>query len=100
MFKAIILLSRNEDMSHDEFTRWWFNDHAPLAAQLPNVRRIVFNECTPHDEVDGISELWFDSEADFVAAYATQLGAQVAADSMAHVRRRTRLFADELHVTG
>ena len=99
-FKAIILLSRRDDMTHDEFRSWWFDEHAPLAAQLPGVRRIVFNECVDADEIDGISELWFDSEADFVVAYATDLGKQVAADSVAHVRGRTRLFVHEHVVAG
>lgn len=96
--KAIILLARRDDMSHAEFVNWWFDEHAPLAAQLPNVRRIVFNEVADSDELDGVSELWFDSRADFDAAYATDLGKQVAADSMAHVRSRTRLFVTERSV--
>jgi uncharacterized protein (TIGR02118 family) len=100
VFKAIILLARRDDMTHDEFTRWWFDEHAPLAAQLPGVRKIVFNACTPHDEVDGVSELWFDSEAAFTEAYATEIGERVAADSMAHVRSRTRLFVDERPIVG
>ena len=95
MFKAMILLSRRDDMDHEAFLQWWLHDHAPLAAQLPGVRRIVFNPCDPHDDVDGISELWFDSEHEFTAAYATEIGAAVAADSMAHVRGRTRLFVTE-----
>jgi uncharacterized protein (TIGR02118 family) len=94
-FKAIILLARRDDLTHREFRDWWFDEHAPLAAQLPGVQRIVFNACHDTDEVDGISELWFETEADFVHAYATDIGKQVAADSMAHVRKRTRLFVDE-----
>jgi uncharacterized protein (TIGR02118 family) len=93
--KAMILLSRRDDMTHEEFVRWWLHDHAPLAAQLPGVRRIVFNVVEESDEIDGFSELWFDSLADFDAAYATELGKQVAADSMAHVQRRTRMFVEE-----
>jgi uncharacterized protein (TIGR02118 family) len=99
-FKAIILLSRREDMTHEEFCSWWFDEHAPLAAQLPEVRRIVFNECTGGEDHDGISELWFDSEDDFTAAYASALGQRVAADSMAHVRGRVRLFVREHVVVG
>ena len=38
MFKAIILLKRREDMTHDEFKQWWLVDHSSLAAQLPGVR--------------------------------------------------------------
>jgi hypothetical protein len=43
MFKAIILLKRRSDMSHEDFKNWWLNEHAPKAAELPNVRKICFN---------------------------------------------------------
>ncbi len=94
-FKAVILLSRRDDMTAEDFRRWWLDEHAPLAAQLPRVRRITFNLVDDATEFDGVSELWFDSREDFDAAYATDLGRAVAADSMAHVRSRTRLFVSE-----
>lgn len=100
MFKAIILLSRRDDMTPEAFRSWWLHEHAPLAAELPGVRRIVFNAPAETDDIDGISELWFDTEADFVAAYATELGKSVAADSMAHVRSRVRMFVTETVVVG
>jgi uncharacterized protein (TIGR02118 family) len=93
-FKAVILLSRRDDMTREDFRRWWLDEHAPLARQLPAVRRAIFN-VADGDEIDGISELWFDSEADFTAAYATEIGQRVAADSVAHVRSRVRMFVDE-----
>ncbi len=97
--KAMILLSRRADMTAAEFRSWWLDDHAPLARQLPGVRRIVFNTVDDaglaDGDVDGVSELWFDSRADFDAAYGTELGQRVAADSMAHVRGRVRMFVDE-----
>jgi uncharacterized protein (TIGR02118 family) len=108
VFKAMILLTRHDDMSSQEFRDWWLNQHAPLAKQLPDVRRITFNVVDapnltavgapggPVDgQVDGIAELWFDSQAAFEAAYASDLGRQVVADSMAHVSHRVRLFVDE-----
>lgn len=98
--KAVILLSRRDDMSHGEFMTWWLGEHAPLARQLPGVRRIVFNECHDHDEIDGVSELWFDSRDAFDTAYASELGRRVAADSLAHVRRRSRMFVDEHAIVG
>lgn len=94
-FKAVILLRRRDDMTPEQFRQWWLHEHAPLAAQLPGVRRIVFNAAADNDDVDGVSELWFDSEQAFVDAYATELGQQVAANSIAHVRSRTRLFVTE-----
>jgi uncharacterized protein (TIGR02118 family) len=105
MFKAIILLTRREDMTHEAFASWWLGEHAPRAATLPGVRRICFNlveppEGAPDDDgPDGVSELWFDSQADFDAAYASEIGKAVAADSMAHVTGRSRLFVTEHEVS-
>lgn len=95
MFKAIILLKRRDDMTHEEFKSWWLDKHAPKAAELPNVRRICFNLAQDGGAFDGISELWFDSQEDFEAAYATDIGKAVAADSMAHLSARERLFVTE-----
>lgn len=100
MFKAIILLKRREDMSHEEFKNWWLSEHAPLAAQLPNVRKICFNLADDGGAFDGVSELWFDSKADFENAYATELGKSVAADSLAHLSARERLFVNENWIVG
>ncbi len=94
-FKAVILLSRRDDMTAEDFRHWWLEEHAPLASQLPGVRRITFNLVDDATDIDGVSELWFDSRDDFDAAYATDLGKAVAADSIAHVRSRTRLFVSE-----
>jgi len=98
MFKAMILLTRREDMTPDEFRRWWLEEHRPLALQLPGLQRMVVNivDADPGETgIDGISELWFDTQADFEAAYATEIGKAVAADSMGHNRKRLRLFIDE-----
>jgi uncharacterized protein (TIGR02118 family) len=103
VFKAIILLTRREDMTHDAFVDWWIKEHSPLAARLPHVRRVVFNIVDAGGEeagIDGISELWFDSQADFEAAYASDIGRATAADSLAHVSDRVRLFVTEDELVG
>lgn len=96
MFKAIILLARAEGTSREEFREWWLERHAPLARRLPGLRRLVFNlvdtEGAPYD---GVSELWFDSQEAFEAAYETEVGKAVAADSLANVGARVRLAVDE-----
>jgi uncharacterized protein (TIGR02118 family) len=101
MFKAMILLARRDGMTHDEFVDWWMNEHRPLASRLPGLRRLVFNDAgDTSDEIDGITELWFDSERGFLDAYATELGQRVTADSLAHVRSRQRLFVTEHDIVG
>ncbi len=97
MFKAIILLTRREDMTNEGFRRWWLEEHAPLARQLPGVRRLVGNLVeTDGAPYDGITELWFDDQAAMEAAYGSEIGRQVAADSMAHVSGRVRLAVAEV----
>jgi uncharacterized protein (TIGR02118 family) len=96
MFKAIILLTRKDGMTREQFRRWMLVQHSPLAKQLPGVRKLTFNIVENEDaDVDGVSELWFDSREAFDAAYATEIGRSVAGDSLANVRARIRLFVDE-----
>lgn len=98
MFKAIILLKRQEGTRREDFARWWLGAHASLARQLPGLRRLCFNLATEEDApYDGVSELWFESREAFEAAYQSPIGRQVAADSLAHVSRRERLFVEEHH---
>ena len=96
-FKAIILLYRRADATHEQFVQWWLGQHQPLARQLPKLRKGVFNVVEPpaDGEPDGVSELWFDSQTDFEAAYASDIGQQVVADSMANVSSRVRMFVAE-----
>ena len=96
--KVMVGLVRRDDMSREDFRRWWIDEHAPLARTLPGVRRIRFNVLDEGAPFDGIAELWFDSAEDADAAYATDLGKSVAADSMAHVASRVRMLADEQEI--
>lgn len=96
MFKAVILLTRREGTTPEEFRAWWLETHAPLARQLPGLRRLVFNVVeTDGAPYDGVSELWFDSVEAFEAAYASEVGLRVAEDSLANVSGRVRLAVDE-----
>ena len=91
MFKAMILLTRREDMTPDDFRRWWLEEHRPLALQLPGLRRMVVNivAADPGETgIDGISELWFDTQADFEADYATEIGKRVVDRLAAACRAR------------
>ena len=96
MFKAMILLTRKEGLSHSDFKNWWLNKHSELASKLPGLKKACFNLVKNEDSpFDGVSELWFDSEDDFTSSYESEIGKSVVADSMAHVSGRTRLFVEE-----
>ncbi|MEK0443447.1 MAG: hypothetical protein RL507_300, partial [Actinomycetota bacterium] len=43
MFKAMILLTRRTDMTHEQYEQWWLGVHVPLAKQLPGLRAATFN---------------------------------------------------------
>ena len=100
MFKAMILLKRNEELDFDTFKAHWLENHASLVRQLPGLRRAVFN--FPQDqgtgEYDAVSELWFDSQQAFEDAYASEVGQQVAQDSLSRVCRRERILIEEFNV--
>jgi uncharacterized protein (TIGR02118 family) len=96
--KVMVGLVRRDDMSPEDFRQWWLQEHAPLARTLPGVRRIRFNVLDEGAPFDGIAELWFDSAEAADAAYATEIGKAVAADSIAHVSSRVRMVANEHEV--
>ncbi len=93
--KAIILLTRRARDTPEDFRRWWLEEHAPLARELPGLRRLVFNLVDGDAGFDGVAELWFDSVEEFEAAYGSEIGERVAADSIANVGGRVRLIVDE-----
>lgn len=96
MIKAIILLKRRDDLPFQAFRDWLLQDHAPMATRLPGIRGYQVNMADAEDgPYDAASELWFDSPEDLAAAYASDHGKTVAADSMAHVSRRDRLIVTE-----
>lgn len=101
-FKAMILLTRKSDMTHEQYEHWWLNTHVPLAKQLPGLRKAVFNvvQNPQEGDPDGITELWFDSQEAFESAYATEIGEHVVADSLANVSSRRRMFVDEYRAFG
>ncbi len=97
MIKAVVLLKRREDMSREEFARWYLDDHVPLALKLPGLHRYQANIVASDEEgdYDGFSELWFESETAMLESYATEQGQCVAADSLAHVSKRQRIVVKE-----
>ncbi len=76
MFKLVLLFRKREDLSREEFLRYWREEHVPLVRKVPNIRRYVISPVSgaPAGEpaFDGMAELWFDDEATAMAALATR----------------------------
>jgi uncharacterized protein (TIGR02118 family) len=91
MIKLVFTLHRREDMTREEFQRYWREQHAPLVRRHADALRIrryvqVHARDTDLDEAiaaprgseprfyDGVAELWWDSLEELVAAYSSDAG--------------------------
>ena len=91
MVKLVFTLRRREDMTREEFHRYWREQHAPLVkrhADALHIRRYVQVSArdTDLDETiagargseprfyDGVAELWWDSLEELVAAFSSDAG--------------------------
>jgi uncharacterized protein (TIGR02118 family) len=86
MLKVMIFVSRRPDLSPEAFEQHLRTTHAPLVAQLPGLRRLVFNRPQPDPSGaaaawDAIAEDWFDSPEAMQAALASPQGQAVNADA-------------------
>lgn len=92
MVKLVMCVCRKKDLSREKFQSYWINHHALLLqkfAKAYNVRRYVQNHTLstplneniriargmPRDnEYDGVAELWWESEKDFIDAISSEEG--------------------------
>lgn len=80
-FKLVQLLTRDPDLSHEDFVDRWHGEHAEIAERLPNLQKYTVSVPTrpEHSEYDGVigtrrvpitgralldnvAELYFESE--------------------------------------
>lgn len=114
MMKVSIFLTRRQDLTHDEFIRYWTQKHTPLIASLPpgavSVHRYVQLEPTPDEipgvvtsDYDGVAELWVDGIDDAAGWFTSEAYlATIAGDEENFLdRSKTRfLYATESLVFG
>jgi uncharacterized protein (TIGR02118 family) len=120
MIKLVFTLRRLENMTREEFQRYWREQHAPLVkshAETLRIRRYVQTHArdTDLDQListsrgsepsfyDGVAELWWDSVEDLVAAYSTEAGQAAGAALLEDEQRfidlaRSPLWLGEEHV--
>ncbi|QSR28788.1 hypothetical protein CFH99_24505 [Nocardioides aromaticivorans] len=72
MPKIIALITKQDELSREEFLHHWQVDHPPIVWALPGLRRYVQNPAIPHRTewpYDGAAELWFESLRDIAVAF-------------------------------
>lgn len=114
MQKITIVLTRRDDLTHEQFIEYWTQKHTPLLATLPGdevpVRRYI--QLYPTDDsipgvetaaVDGVAELWVDSVDDAAKWFTSDTYKTVVAEDEARFldRSKTRfLYATEQVIFG
>jgi uncharacterized protein (TIGR02118 family) len=73
MVHLLIAFKRKDGLSRAEFSRYWREVHAPLAKQMPGLRRYIQNHSptilSRGLAYDGVVEIWMDSEEAITAAF-------------------------------
>jgi uncharacterized protein (TIGR02118 family) len=87
VYALIGVLKKPADMDTATFRKWWLEEHALGARLLPRLRRyVVYPLASGFDAAagkpsgapshDGVAFLWFDTEEDLRAAFASTVGRQ------------------------
>jgi uncharacterized protein (TIGR02118 family) len=103
MFKLIILLNKSEDMTEEQFAKYWLDIHSPLARNMPGLRKYTVNlvQHPPNwdPEYNGVVELWFDDRNSMKKAFASSEGQLTQKDSETFTSKMITLFIDEHVIT-
>lgn len=97
MFRLTSFLERRSTFTHTEFIDYWWREHSPIAAALPELRRNsttrpMAPEVTPYD---GVAKLYFDDRD----AFDTVLGPEAMNDVTNFIARTSRFHLREtVHV--
>jgi uncharacterized protein (TIGR02118 family) len=107
LIKSIAIAHRKAGMTPEDFSRYWKDVHAPLAARvIPGMKKYVQNHLLrlPGQEydIDGIVEMWWDDvEAfrDFSSWVQTDAGKALRDDSdKFNDLSKSRLWLVEEHI--
>lgn len=101
MFTVVWLVKKRPDLSQEEFSRYWIEEHTPLTAATPGMRSYRCYPMTAHEggepAFDAIAIATFDDEAAWRAAeQSPELQAAVAdAVNFQDVSKTQSFYADE-----
>ncbi|GAA1724317.1 EthD family reductase [Aeromicrobium alkaliterrae] len=98
MYNLILMASRPDDWTHEQFITWWRGEHADQTYGLPGLRRWLHTDVQGAFEErsegwDGVSILSFDDKAALDAALASEEWA-------AAVKHVGRMRGSRIAVTG
>lgn len=108
MIKMIALLKRKEHLTHEQFMAHWTGIHAPLAYDVPGIRRYVQNHVVSRQsredipdipvDVDGVAELWFDNSAAIARTHDTPQMQRLLADGATFIGEIRTFLVEEKNV--
>ena len=101
MIKVSGFLTRRPDLTHEQFSEYWKDKHAPLVMSLDSfassVRRYIQQRplnnvpgSVPILPYDGVAELWFDNLRSALATFADQDYASIVAKDEENFLDRTK----------
>ncbi|SEP27576.1 conserved hypothetical protein [Halogranum amylolyticum] len=76
-------LVRKDGQSHEEFLRYWENEHAPIAKELPGLVKYTIDYPTAPEKsaYDGIAQLYFEDMQALKEAFTSEAGEKVQEDA-------------------
>jgi uncharacterized protein (TIGR02118 family) len=120
VIKIVFCLRRRQDLSPEEFRRYWLDDHAELvrrhapALRLrrytqshtitdPRMAAVIEARGCDIEPYDGVAELWWDSIEDILAVLATKEAGDAGYDLLLDERKfidqaNSPIFYAEEHV--
>jgi uncharacterized protein (TIGR02118 family) len=86
MFTVVWLVKKRADLTQEEFTRYWIDQHTPLTAATPGMRAYRCYPMTSYDGVppafDAVAFASFDDEAAWRVAEASPEFQAAVADAV------------------
>ena len=98
LIKVMSLMKRKPEMSFTDFKHWLEHDHPKFAKGVPGMRKYTVNVLGKESDespFDGVSEMWFESEAAMMEAFGTDGGKAAGGDAAAHCANRVRMVCEE-----
>jgi uncharacterized protein (TIGR02118 family) len=103
MAKMVILLNRDESLTHEEFVERLREHHVPIGERLPGLVRYATSVPSDPERAayDGISELYFEDAAAMGEAFESEAGEDLQADAAEFMRvedNETLVVDEAVHV--